>query len=182
MIPLGYMAKRIASVRPEWMHAPNVIDVYSVSDCVNDSLLESNYIPDWPHNGYGMFDSPTAIEAVAKSKNIDIQGAKLFFYEAHDSELDGDDWQPILPSNSSQTDLLIPSTKQLEGFDVVTCCDGPHSHSPLSCNSVAADVKTNEHCLFQTLDEGLAALASGAFEQAEPGPYRVYAVYSVPWS
>jgi hypothetical protein len=65
---------------------------------------------------------------------------------------------------------------------VVTCCDGPHSHSPLSRNGVAAEVETNQHCLFRTLDEALAALASGAFNECEPGPYRIYAVYSVPWT
>ena len=181
MIPLGYTAKRIASERPEWMHAPNVVDVYSVSDCVNDSLVEAAYIPDRPHNRYGLFDSPLAVQTAAKSNNVDMEGAKLFFYEAHESELDGDDWLPVSPDDSGETDVLLPVTKRLEGFDVVTSCDGPNSHSPLSCNSVAADVKTNQHCLFGTLNEALSALASGAFNEGEPGPYRVYAVYSVPW-
>lgn len=96
-----------------------------------------------------MFNSPTAIGSAAKSNNVDIVGARLFFYEAHEAEFDGSDWLPVLPDESSEADVLIPSTRRLEGFDVVTSRDGPHSHSPLSCNSIAAVLKTNEHCLFK---------------------------------
>ena len=173
------MSKRILEKRPDWLQAPDVVDVYSVSDCVNETLALNT--PNSPHNGYWMFDSPTAIVAAAQSNSIDIQGAKLFFYEAHTSELDGDNWLPLSPDASFETHVLIPPTKHLEGFDVVTFCDGPNSHSPLSCNSIAAEVRTNQHCLFQTIDEALAALTEGAFDEAEPGPYRIYAVYSGDW-
>ena len=179
MIPLGYMAKRISNERPDWLNAPGVVAVYSVSDCVNDTL--ALYVPDCPHNGYWMFDSPAAIVAAAKSNQIDIEGSKLFFYEAHELELDGDDRLPVVPDDSFDTQIVTPSTKHLMGFDIVTFIDGPNSHSPLSCNSVAAEIITNEHCLFETLDEALAAVIGGKFDGSEPGPYRVYAVYSVAW-
>ena len=179
MIPLGYMAKRIPKERPDWLDVPKVVDIYSVSDCVNDTLAV--YTPDWTPNGYWMFDSPATIRAYARAKNIDICDVKLFFYESHESEFDGQDWVPVLPDASIETNVLMPSTKHLEGFDVVTFCDGPNSHSPLSCNSVAKHVETNEHCLFETLDDAVAALTDEAFDGSEPGPYRIYAVYSVPW-
>jgi hypothetical protein len=181
MIPLGYVAKRIPAERPDWLHAPSVVDVYSVSDCVNYTLLESNYTPDSPHICYGMFDSPAAIASAARSNNIDVEGTKLFFYEAHESEFDGHDWLPLAADNSHRIRIMLPSAKDLVGFDVVTSIDGPNSHSPLSCNGVAAEVRTNQHCLFETFNDATAALSSGAFEGAEEGPYRIYAVYSVAW-
>jgi len=179
MISLGYMAKRIPKERPDGLQAPGVVDVYSVSDCVNDTLAD--YSNGWEHNGFWMFDSPVAIQTAAVANEIDIQGAMLFFYEAYESEFDGHDRLPILPEASFETQVLVPPTKHLQGFDVVTFCDGPNSHSPLSCNGIAADVKTNQHCLFASLDEAVAALESDAFDQCEAGPYRIYAVYSVPW-
>jgi len=179
MIPLGYLAKRIPNERPDWLRAPEVVDVYSVSGCVNDSLAE--YSDGWKHNGFWMFDSPADIQTAALANGIDLNDASLFFYEAYESEFGGDDRLPILPDAAFEAQVLVPVTKHLEGFDVVTFCDGPNSHSPLSCNSVAAEVKTNQHCLFASFNEAVAALESDAFDQCEPGPYRIYAVYSVPW-
>ncbi len=179
MIPLGYLAKRIPNERPDWLHAPEVVNVYSVSGCVNDSLAE--YSDGWKHNGFWMFDSPADIQTAAIANGIDLKDALLFFHEAYEAEFDGDERLPIFPDAAFETQVLVPLTKHLEGFDIVTFCDGPNSHSPLSCNSVAADVKTNQHCLFPSFAEAVAALESDTFDQCEPGPYRIYAVYSVPW-
>src|SRR5450432_1298584 len=102
-----------------------------------------------------MFDSPADIQTAADANEIDLHGASLFFHEAYEPEFDGDDRLPILPDAAFETQVLVPVSKHLEGFDVVTFCDGPNSHSPLSCNSVAADIKTNAHCLFASLDEAV---------------------------
>jgi hypothetical protein len=40
MIPVGYMAKLVQK-KPDWLKAPNVIDIYSVSDCVSKNLADS---------------------------------------------------------------------------------------------------------------------------------------------
>jgi hypothetical protein len=77
MIPLGYMAKVIPKTRPEWMNAPNVVDVFSVSGCVNDEFAD--YIPDWKHNGYWFFDSPDLIREVAAAHNVGLESARLFY-------------------------------------------------------------------------------------------------------
>jgi hypothetical protein len=179
MIPVGYMAKRIPKERPDWLQAPEVIDVYSVSDCVNESLAE--YANGWKHNGFWMFDSPADIKTTAIANQIDLHGSALFFYEAYEAEFDGPDRLPVVPDAMFETQVLVPHTKHLEGFDVVTSCDGPNSHSPLSCNSIAADLKTNQHCLFASLDEAVAAVENGAFDKGEPGPYRIYSVSSMTW-
>ena len=179
MIPLGYMAKRIPNQRPEWLKVPTVFDIYSVSDCVNDNLVW--FVPEWEHNGYWFFNSPEDIRIAATANGIDLQGVALFYYEAHELELDEAGWVPFASDALFETHVLPPGGKRLEGFDIVTCCDGPNSHSPLSCNSVAENVKTNEHCLFETRDEALTNLDNGCFAGCEPGPYRIYAVYSADW-
>ena len=74
--------------------------------------------------------------------------------------------------------------KTLQGYDVVNftqwelvalfCC------SPLSCNGIVEKILLNPHCLFDTLPQARAALLSGAFENSEPGPFRIVAVYTCP--
>ena len=72
---------------------------------------------------------------------------------------------------------------QLQGFDVVSFNVRTNPEcSPLSCNGVAEKVHTNTHCLFESFDEAKTNLNNGAFKNAEPGPYRIFAVYSVDWS
>lgn len=181
MIPLGYLAKRIPVERPEWLKAPGVVDIYSVSECANDTLVFYDDHPDCPYNRYGMYDSPALIALGAKQYEIDLTDSKLFFYEAYESEFDGDEWVPVASDDASDTEIILPAAKELVGFDVVTQIDGLNSHSPLSCNSIAEEVHTNQHCLFATLDETMSALASGVFDEAEGGPYRVYAVYLLAW-
>ena len=53
--------------------------------------------------------------------------------------------------------------------------------SPLSCNSLAAEVETNTRCLLQSFEQARALLENGTFNDSEPGPYRIFAVYSVSW-
>ena len=68
------------------------------------------------------------------------------------------------------------------GVDVVTFSGGNAPEcSPLSCNSLAKHLSTNEHCLFTTAEEAAMHFENGAFKNSEPGPYRTYAVYSVKW-
>jgi hypothetical protein len=50
--------------------------------------------------------------------------------------------------------------------------------SPLSCNSLAESIEVNEHCLLPSLEIAKQLLESGAFTDSEPGPFRVFGVYS----
>jgi hypothetical protein len=174
------MAKRIPAQAPDWMKAPAVRDVYSVSSCVNTDVTED--LPRWRQNGYGFFNYPGEIRSIARAIGFDLEGTQLFYYEAFEREFDDGQWFPIKADDDYETAVVMPHKKSLEGFDVVTACDGPNSHSPLSCNGVAAEVNTNEHCLFRTQEEAEASLIGGRFEDAEPGPYRIYAVYSTDWN
>jgi hypothetical protein len=151
MTPAGYMAKRVQS--PVGFHADSVLDVYSLSGCVNEDFAD--YIQYWKHNGYWLFDSPEIIQAVAHDNHIQLQGTSLFYYEVYEKEFDGKNWLPYQPEASFPTNVLLPSEKTLEGFDVVTFARSSPECSPLSCNGMAGELRTNEHCLLVSFEQCL---------------------------
>jgi hypothetical protein len=173
------MAKRVAKA-PEWLQAPHVYDTYSLSGCVSEGFAD--YTNRWKHNGHWLFNSPDVIQEVSQAESSTLAGVLLFYYEVHEMEFDGENWLPYRAEPSLPTNVVIPESKQLEGFDVVTfSARSSPECSPLSCNSLAKEVPVNEHCLLSSFDEALAALNRGVFNNSEPGPYRIFAVYTVPW-
>jgi len=181
MIPVGYMAKRI-SRRPDWLQAEQVVDVYSVSGCVSKNFAD--FINYWRHNGYWFFNSPQVIQQLAQENALDLSGTQLFYYAVYAQEFDADllQWSGFEPELSFTTQVAAPLAKILEGFDVVSFALGTSPEcSPLSCNGLAAEVATNQHCLLESLEQARHLLDSGQHQQMEPGPYRIFAVYSVDW-
>ena len=181
MIPVGYMAKRV-SVRPEWLKAERVADIYSVSGCISKDFAD--YINYWKHNRYWFFDSPEIILKLAQENAIDLSRIRLFFYEAHEQEFDAIEnrWTAFKAESSFPTHVVHPREKVLEGYDVVSFSAGTSAEcSPLSCNSLATEVETNPHCLLASFDRAQKLLEEGGFRNAEPGPYRILAVYSTEW-
>ena len=71
MIPIGYMYKRVFR-RPGWVEAPQVEDVYSVSDCLSKPF--DDHVESWQHNGYRLFDSPAVMRALAAEHSIPLDG------------------------------------------------------------------------------------------------------------
>lgn len=179
MIPVGYMAKRVCK-KPDWLQAAGVADVFSVSSCVSNDFAD--YVGYWKHNGYWLFNSPEEIRSLAAANAIDLAGTSLFYYEAFELEFNGASWQAYEP-DTFKTTVIVPSDKQLEGFDVVTFYSKNQPEcSPLSCNYVAKELTTNSHCLFDSFEQAETNLKNGAFRSCEPGPYRIFSVYSVDWS
>jgi hypothetical protein len=182
MIPAGYLAKRVHK-KPDWLQAPQVIDIYSVSDCVSEDFAD--YIPFWKHNGYWFFDSPEIMKSGAKENLIPLEGTSLFYYEAYQMAFDGESWHAYSPEASFPTNVVSPAKKQLEGFDVVnfTARTSPEC-SGLSCRGLARDLRASAHCLFVSFDEAETNVSNGAFnesEPSEPGPCRIFSIYSVNW-
>jgi hypothetical protein len=179
MTPAGYMAKRIVK-RPDWIQAPKVDDVYAVSGCVSEYFTD--YIKYWKHNGYWFFDSVQTIKSLAEAQAISVGGCKFFYYEVFEKEFndEAEQWQSFKPDDGFKTSVIVPPKKVLEGYDVVTFSvhTSPEC-SPLSCNNLAASVETNRHCLFASFDEAKARIEGHAFDNSEPGPFRIFAVYSV---
>jgi hypothetical protein len=180
MIPAGYLAKRVAE-RPDWLPSARVSRIYSVSGCISHDFAD--YIRFWKHNGYWLFDSPDIIIDIARRNNIDLAGTTLFFYEVHELQFKSGEWTTFEPELSFDTNVRVPDAKVLEGYDVVTFyAQSSPECSPLSCNSLASEVETNARCLLPSFEQARTLLESGTFNDAEPGPYRIFAVYSVAWS
>jgi len=73
-----------------------------------------------------------------------------------------------------------PRQKTLSGYDVCTFWAGSSAEcSPLSCNSLCKDISVNSHCLFDAFEQAWQAIDSVLFANSEPGPYRIFAVYTV---
>ncbi len=173
------MYKRVV-IKPDWLKTDAVWDVYSLSNCISEDFAD--YIDYWKHNGFWLFNSPEVIEELSTSEGIDLSGTTLFYYEAYEYEFKDNStgWSTYAPEPSFETNVSVPAEKHLEGYDVATFCvhTSPEC-SPLSCNSLATDIPVNEHCLFNTFEEAKYALDCGLFNNSEPGPYRIFAVYSV---
>ena len=180
MLPMGYLYKHVVE-RPEWLHADNVIDIYSLGGCMS-AEFDEEYIQFWKHNGHWLFDAPEIIELLAAENGIDLEGTTLFYYEVFEQEYDPEQggWLAYTPEASSETAVRVPTRKTLAGYDVVSFyVRSTPEHSPLSCNGLAEQIPTNAHCLLKTLEEARDALERGGFDNSEPGPYRIIAVYCV---
>ena len=180
MIPAGYMAKGILN-RPNGFENTGIVDIYSVSGCMSENFAD--YVEFWRHNGYWFFDSPQIIQEISKENAIDLTGTKLFYYEVYNLEFhEGNEWKSFEPEASITTAIEKPGLKNLEGYDIVTfSCGNSAECSPLSCNGLADTIAVNKHCLLSSFDNAHQLLENGKFQHAEPGPYRILAVYSVSW-
>lgn len=113
MMPVGYMAKQV-SAKPDWLKAPQVKDIYSVSNCVSEDFAD--YVSWWRHNGYWLFDTPEVIRAAAKENSIQVQATSLFYYEAYEVEFDGKRWRTYGPEPEPETNVVPPRKKGLEAL------------------------------------------------------------------
>jgi len=118
MIAIGYLAKRIVQ-GPDWLKAPEVHDIYSVSGCTSGEFMD--YIEFWRHNGFWLFDSPGILQALARENNVIMDGLTYFYYEVYEKEFDEErkEWMPFGPA-PFPTNVMPPVKKELHGYDVVT--------------------------------------------------------------
>ncbi len=123
MIPAGYMAKRVEK-SPDWLGAPYVDDIYSVSSCVSRGFAD--YINYWELNGYWLFDSPDVISQLAEQNSIHLEGTKLFYYEVYENQFDekARSWESFGPESSFALEVKKPAAARLEGYDVVSFVAG----------------------------------------------------------
>lgn len=179
MIELGYMAKRIVK-RPAWLDVPSVCDVYAVSDCISPNFAD--YINFWSHNGFWFFDKPSHITRLCLQHGIPLDDLKFVYYEGHPQQFNTNEhtWRGFGPASDFKANVSPPTNPRLLGYDIVSYSqqNSPEC-SPLSCNHVATDVRVNSHCLIDTLDYAVECLEAGIFDNAEPGPMRIIAVYSL---
>jgi len=178
VISAGYLAKRIVQP-PEWLNAPEVKDIYSVSNCISGDFMD--YIKFWRHNGYWFFDNPKVIQTLSLENSVDLDGLTFFYYEVYEKEFDEErkEWMSF-EGEAFPTNVIQPASKEFHGYDVVTFNVGTNPEcSPLSCNHLASEIRTNSHCLLESFDKARESLESGKFDRSEPGPFRIFAVYTV---
>jgi len=178
-MPMGYMLKQVARL-PTWLANPDVADICSVSGCISQPFAD--YTGHWRHNGHWFFDRPGTASDLAALEDVDASGLTNFYYEAWPEEYDEAtaSWSPLRAPADIPTEVQRPDAPQLLGFDVVTWSAGSGPEcSPLSCNLLAARLTVNQHCLFDSTEEAVAALTAGLFNDSEPGPFRIVAVYQV---
>lgn len=182
LIPAGYMAKRIAE-GPLIAETLGLSEVWSVSECISKNF--TNYIPYWKHNGYWLFNSPREIIEIAHAESLDPSELKLCYYrmfpwEFHESSRQ---WMPVAsPTTEFNTEVRALTGAVHLGFDVVTYSDN-HSPgcSPLTCNYLANNLRANQWGLLDTFGKAKSTLEAGAFDNSEPGPFRIIEVSTLPW-
>jgi hypothetical protein len=115
---------------------------------------------------------------------VDFLKTSLFYYEFYEFEYDEKQrsWVPFILETQPKSRIVVPEIKTLEGYDILTFyAHSTPECSPLSCNSLALEIATNRYCLLSSFDMAKRLLEEGRFINSEPGPYRIFAVYSVPW-
>jgi hypothetical protein len=147
---------------------PGVIEIASVSDCIAEGPVD--WIESWAFNELGFFDELEVAESLvpeSERSQFDIYG-----YELLDQRFVGgviEAWPvPLL--------ACTPAGSNFEplGFDVVSkSITDFFEHSPLSCSGAAQTFRANAQCLFDVLDDAVAAAKVFSKEEPEPGPYYV---------
>jgi hypothetical protein len=122
------------------------------------------------------------MDIIAVREGVHQSNLMLFYYEFHEQEFDeiAKIWLDIEPEPLFFTQVEKPTNARLAGYDVVSFSTGQGPGcSPLSCNSLAVKIPVNEECLFATFEDAKGALEAGKFDNSEPGPFRIVAVYLV---
>ena len=184
MHPVGYMSKRPHS--GGYLSASHVEDVYSVSNCISGRFVK-DCISYGKHNECWMFDSPELIREISKEAGVSLEGTRMFYYEAYSLEYleEEEIWREYNIRWERLKGIAPPMDPVLEGFDAATFSRGSDAEcSSLSCNYLAEEMpeSVNAHCLLRSFEETHRRLEAGELT-AEPGPYRIIAVYTVvpPW-
>ena len=92
---------------------------------------------------------------------------------------DSKKWSTFELDASFPTSVEKPASVQLEGYDVTTFSVGTPECSSLSCNCLTAAITVNRHCLFESFEQAKQSLEAGRFDNSEPGPFRIFAIYTL---
>ena len=170
---IGYFPKQ-GGIPADWSTAAtNVTEVCSVSGCVNPA--PEDWVGHWRHNEFGFYNTPGDAWSIVPAQ---ATGFRLFAYRL----------LPIryLHARAEPIEIAPPVVEPLAdgfvslGFDVVNKTLTPFFEcSPLSCNILAQKFSVNQFCLFDEFETAYSAVDAGAFNDSEPGPYWILAVYAI---
>lgn len=169
-VPIGYFAKR-RTARVEWLTAPEVREICSVSACIADA--PDGWIDRWSHNALWVYDTPELARDVvdtAQRGQFDVFAYRLVPLLFRDGRVEPFELPAIAPSPISEAFESL-------GFDAVSRSAGTTFEcSPLSCCNLAGERGANQWCLFATSERAASAAAEWSRGGAEPGPYVVVEV------
>jgi hypothetical protein len=171
LVLIGYFPKKVVQ-RMEWLKAGGVKAIRSVSECMAKG--PPNWMEHWTHNEMWVYDTIAAAWAVVPAEERDE-------YEMQAYRMLPVKWNEGKRVEVELPELCVeplPEDFENVGFDAVSLEEGfaGFGHSPLSCNGMAEEIATNEHCLLDDVE--MAARVAGRFSRgnAEPGPYYVVEV------
>jgi hypothetical protein len=171
LVLIGYFPKKVVR-RPDWLKAPAVSAIRSASEC--SSPGPPDWIRHWTHNEMWVYSTIAA--ALAAVPEADRSEYELHAYR-------------ILPFKWDQGNEIAVSIPPLDveslssdfrsiGFDAVSIQNGVAGFgcSPLSCNHMAQEIATNEHCLLEDVETAMRTALEFSRGNVEPGPYYVVEV------
>ena len=179
MIPAGYMYKQIIG-KPDWIKSSAVKEIYSVSNCISHNFAD--FMQFWKNNGFWFYNSQDIILEIAKDNQINLTKSTAIYYEVFNQQFNEDSksWESYKPETDFVTNISIPTTKLLLGYDVVTfSVQTCPECSPLSCNMLADELTVNNYCLFDNFNTAKTSIENGSFTNSEAGSFRIFAVYKV---
>src|SRR5215472_12261305 len=106
MGPAGYMAKQVVK-KPDWLHAAQVEDIYSVSGCISPDFADC--IHHWKHNGYWYSIRLKSSEYSRVRSPFPSNKLCCFITKAYERELDGEKWSDYVPDTTFPTHVVLPS-------------------------------------------------------------------------
>ncbi len=168
---IGYFPKR-AAARPEWLQAPAVREICSVSECIANG--PEGWINRWTHNELWLYDTQQLAESVIPAGS-EGDAFRIYAYRLLPILFRARNQEPLdLPGMTVQP---LPASFVSLGFDVVSRSVGTAFEcSPLSCNGMATQFEVNEYCLVSSPEVALELARWFANEEPEPGPYVVVEV------
>jgi hypothetical protein len=173
-ILIGYFPKHILP-RPDWLKAPHVLDICSVSECMSPG--PKDWISLWRHNDMFLYDSEESARSVARDRS-ENGPFEILAYRIVPTLFNNGHPEPFaLPALGVQE---LSGDFQLLGFDIVSRSMGAcFECSPLSCNGIAESEAVNAHCLVDDAETAvrLALAFSSQVIPCEPGPYCIMEVW-----
>jgi hypothetical protein len=169
-ILIGYFPKRIE--RPaEWCPTlTEVTEICSVATCISEG--PEGWMEQWRHNAMELYDSEDLAMSVVPPERADEY--TMFAYKVFPVLFDEGEEKPFALPDLHVTPL--PDDYVMIGYDAAT--EEQHSHSPLSCNSMADDYSVNTYCLMDDFTFAVAATSAISITGGgEPGPYLLFEVW-----
>ena len=173
LVDAGYFPKRVMP-RPDWLQAPIVREVCSISECVSPG--PPDWIGHWRHNALGWYDTLEGARAVVPAE--EAAQYRLFAYRLLPEVFTATARGPWRWPDAARVQSIVSDFQPI-GFDVASRSSGDvlsFECSPLSCNGLAKELSVNACCLFAGFDEAVEGAIRFAREQPEPGDYFVVEV------